>query len=93
MTIAQDVQQDQNLNGLPTVSYFINYGTKEKPYGEVHFSDDRLVVGFASGRVWARKGGRAVKEIHYRKAYEYLIRAGLAKYRKFSKDRIGKPSK
>ena len=89
MTVAQKPVVE---SASPRVAYFVNWGTQTSPYGEVYFNDPNasLVIGFKSGRVWAKRGGFGVKLAHYRVAYEYLVRAGVARYRKFARDRVGK---
>lgn len=78
----------------PVVSHIINYGTAVDPHGEVYFQGSpNLVVAFGSGRVWLRKGGFGIKEAHYRAAYAYLVALEAKGFRRFSRDRVGKPSR
>jgi hypothetical protein len=81
------------LNLSPKVAYAVNYGGQDDPHGEVHFlADTNLVVGFAKGRVWRKRGGFGIREEHLRASYNYLRDIDLRGYTRFTTARVGKPS-
>jgi hypothetical protein len=77
----------------PAASFAINRGSLDAPHGEVHFRspDDKFVVAYKNGNVWARRGGFGVSESHYREAFRFLTLVGIPGFARFSKNRIGKP--
>jgi hypothetical protein len=93
MTTATKDRLHIHIGVGPVASHVINRGTLEDAHGEVHFRspDDKFVVAYKDGKVWARRGGFGVSESHYREAFRFLTLVGIPGFVRFSKNRIGKP--